>query len=121
MKKLSLFIIALIATMGITVAQAQTVSSVKYSWSAPTAGSPVVEYSVEVRIDGGEWVSHGVTLIPEYIFSNEFEYFKSYEIRVAGVDIVGRQGPFSLASEPYMPDLGPPGTPGTPFLIEVIE
>lgn len=102
-------------------AMGQTVQSVKYSWTAPTAGSPAVQYTIQLRIDGGAWVDHGSSLLTEYVFANEFEYFKTYEVRVAGVDQLGRQGPFSLSSDPYMPDLGPPTAPGTPFLIEVIE
>ena len=41
---------------------------------------------------------------------------QSHQTRVAGVDAENRQGPFSNASDPYMPDAGAPGQPGKPIL-----
>lgn len=120
MKKLFLGIIIGVLILAGT-AFSQTVSSVKYTWTAPTEGSPAVEYTVEYRVDGGNWIAGGTAPTTEFTFLNVFEFFKTYEVRVAGVDIIGRQGPFSLVSDPYMPDQGPPGTPGQPIIVEVIE
>ena len=37
-------------------------------------------------------------------------------MRVAGMDANNRQGIFSVASDPYLPDAGAPGQPGKPIL-----
>jgi len=36
---------------------------------------------------------------------------------VAGVDAQDRQGTWSVSSDPYSPDLGPPGQPGKPMIM----
>ena len=99
----------------------QTVTSVEYQWTASIEGSPAVEYTVQYRVDGGNWIDAGVATTTSWTFENLFEYHKTYEVRIAGVDKLGRQGPFSDPSDPYMPDLGPPGAPGIPTITQVID
>lgn len=94
-----------------------TVPSVTYQWTTPAGGSPVVQYVVEVRVDGGDWVEYLTTSNETVTFVNTLEYLKTYEVRVAGVDALDRQGPFSVPSDPYTPDLGVPGQPGQPIRV----
>ncbi len=105
----ALSILALAAT-----AAAQ--EEVTYTWSAPTTGSPVDHYVVQHSEDGGNWVT-----VDNNAHSNEYVLTAAYDtehsIRVAGVDGQGRQGPWSVASEPYTPTLGAPGQPGQPIAV----
>ena len=39
----------------------------------------------------------------------------THRIRVAGVDALDRQGPFSVPSDPYTPLDSPPSEPGKPI------
>ncbi len=96
-------------------ALAQTTEAVNYSWTAPTTGSAVHHYVVEHSINGGAWVQVATVTINGYTLAAT--YGEAHRIRVAGVDAQGRQGPFSVASEPYTPDLGAPGQPGQPIAI----
>lgn len=82
-------------------------ASLSYSWTVPTDGTPVVSYVVEVKINGE------VTRLADPVFETtvtlmDVEYLHEYQIRVAGVDAEGHQGPFSLWSEPFSPELEAP-------------
>jgi len=44
-------------------------------------------------------------------------YEDEHVVRVAGVDTLDRQGPWSVSSDPYTPTLGSPGAPGKPVAI----
>ena len=66
----------------------------RYTWTEPTYGAQPVHYAVEIRRDGlavEQTRTSGPA--PEYEF--EAFYGRDYEVRVAGVDELGRQGPFS--------------------------
>lgn len=84
-------------------------SSLVYSWTAPTTGTQVVYYVVEVK------VNEEITLQPDLLTGTTFtisdvKYLQKYQIRVAGVDSDGHMGPFSLWSELYeVPELEAPG------------
>ena len=108
--------IMLIATMAFGQT---TVPEVSYQWTAPTEGSPVIEYVIEYRENGGVWVVAGTATSLVYTFTNVFNYLAVYEVRVAGRDALLRQGVFSIPSDPYMPDLGVPGAPGKPLIIQM--
>jgi hypothetical protein len=97
---------------------AQVAPDVTYVWTAPTTGSQVVKYVVELNIDGAGWLPAGEAIGESFTFST-FEFLKSYEVRVAGVDAADRQGPYSVSSDPYMPDLGVPGVPSKPVIIQL--
>lgn len=97
---------------GAALAQEQ----VTYTWTAPTTGSPVDHYVVQHSVDGGAWVTVA-TDVTETTYVLSAEYDHQHQIRVAGVDAQGRQGPFSEPSDPYTPTLGAPGQPGKPVAV----
>lgn len=108
----ALGVLTLLLSQG--AALAQTEVPVNYSWTAPVTGSPVDHYVVEHSLNGGAWTQVGTAS------SNTFTLTASvgdaHQIRVAGVDAQDRQGPYSSPSDPYSPDVGPPGQPGKPIL-----
>jgi len=116
-RKILAMLIAMVLMAGLTFAQ--TVPEVSYEWDAPTLGSEAVKYVVEYRVNGGEWFQYAITDKNVITFIDEFDYLGVYEVRVAGIDILDRQGIFSIPSIPYMPDLGAPGAPGTPLIIQL--
>jgi len=103
-----------LSLIGATSAAAQTVE-VTASWTAPTTGSPVHHYVLQLSTDGGPFVTVGSSTTTEYVM--DLEVGHTYSARVAGVDDQGRSGPYSEDSEPYTPDFGPPGQPGQPMVM----
>ncbi len=96
-------------------AMAQTTMEANYQWAAPSTGSTVAHYVVQLSSDGGAtWTTLGTTDTNTYAVN--LTVGVSHQIRVAGVDAEGRQGVFSDPSEPYTPDPGAPGKPGKPIL-----
>lgn len=97
-------------------ATAQAQEEVTYTWSAPTTGSPVDHYVVQHSEDGGSWIT-----VESALANNTYVLTAAYDVehavRVAAVDAEGRQGPWSIASEPYTPTLGAPGQPGQPIAV----
>lgn len=93
---------------------AQTEVPVNYSWTAPTTGTAVDHYIVEHSINTGQWTQVATTTDNSYTLSATVG--QSHRIRVAGVDSSDSQGPFSLPSDPYLPDFSAPGQPGKPIL-----
>jgi hypothetical protein len=92
---------------------AQTTEDVTYTWTPPTSGAPVDHYVVEHSVDEGPWVQ--VATVVGNTFTLAATLDGSHQIRVAGVDELGRQGPFSEPSDPYTPGEGPPSEPGKPI------
>jgi glyoxylate utilization-related uncharacterized protein len=101
--------------VGTLPAQAQTTVQVTASWTAPTTGSPVHHYVVELSTGGGAYQAAGTTTTLS--ISLTLTVGTTYTVRVAGVDSQSRQGAYSLPSEPYTPTLGPPGQPGKPLVV----
>lgn len=95
-------------------ALAQTELPLNFEWTAPVAGSPVDHYVVQQSVNGGLWVQIATTSSVTYTLNASVG--DSHSIRVAGVDADGRQGVYSVASDPYTPDLGNPGQPGKPII-----
>lgn len=86
--------------------------NLEYTWTPPTEGSAVVYYIVEVVLDGQTITAQ--TVDSNHIFTYEgYTPGESIKVRVAGVDAMGRQGPFSLYSDDYR-DAGAPGACGKP-------
>ena len=112
--KITMFAVLLAAVLPATSAMAQTEMPVSYTWTAPTTGTAVEYYVVEHSVNGGNWTQIGTTT--ENSYTLDATVGQSHQIRVAGVDASDRQGPFSNASDPYMPDAGAPGQPGKPIL-----
>jgi hypothetical protein len=106
--------VLLVAASLAAPASAQTTVTLNYTWDPPTTGSPAVNYVVEHSVNGGPYVQ--IATSPDNTYSLQATVGDEHRIRVAGVDDQDRQGPFSLPSDPYTPDLGPPGQPGTPII-----
>jgi hypothetical protein len=100
---------------GALPAAAQTSVQVTASWNPPTEGSPVVHYVLQLSIDGGNFTT--VATVEGVSHVLELEIDRTYIARVAGVDAQDRQGPWSLPSDPYTPDVGAPGQPGKPMIL----
>jgi hypothetical protein len=111
MKRLILMMMLMLT---VTFAYAQDVE-VSASWIAPTEGSPVVNYVLELSEDGGPYVVYGSTEQTTMILL--LKNFVTYTARVSGIDAQDRQGPWSNPSEPYTVDIGPPGQPGQPIIL----
>jgi hypothetical protein len=103
-----------VLVVGALPAQAQTVQ-VTASWTAPTTGSPVHHYVVQLSTNGGAYQSAGTSTTTS--ISLTLAIGSTYTVRVAGVDAQSRQGVYSLPSDAYTPDLGPPGQPGKPVVL----
>jgi len=97
-------------------AMAQVTQEVRATWTPPTVGNPVVEYVFQLSTDGGPFIDYAVT--EQTTLLVDLEILKTYVARVAGVDANGGQGPWSEDSDPYIPDLGLPGAPGKPLVVE---
>jgi hypothetical protein len=104
---------ALILALASFVVFAQTTENVIFNWTAPTEGTAAVQYFVEHSIDGGPWAR--VATVPTNSYELDATVGQSHRIRVAGVDSTGRQGVWSVPSEPYAPLLSAPGQPGQPY------
>lgn len=84
------------------------VPDARFVWSAPTTGTPVHHYVVQVLVNAD-------TLFFDPVVSEEItfpvEYKNKYYVRVAAVDAGGTQGPMSDWSGLYFPELDPPAPP----------
>ncbi len=108
-------VLAVLSLVGALPAAAQTSVQVTASWNPPTEGSPVHHYVFQLSIDGAPFATVGTVQGTSYQL--ELEVGRTYIARVAGVDAQDRQGPWSLPSDPYSPDVGPPGQPGKPIIL----
>jgi hypothetical protein len=88
---------------------------VTYTWTAPTEGSDVDRYVVQISVNGGEWADF--VSVPTETVTIPETYGQTYVVRVAGIDAQGRQGIYSDTSDPYTPDKGAPSKPGTPIRV----
>jgi ABC-type sugar transport system substrate-binding protein len=111
---LTALLLALAVVGSAAPAAAQTTVEVTYVWTAPSTGSPVDHYVVEHSVNGGGYSQVATTAGTTYTLIATVG--DSHQIRVRGVDAEDRHGPNSLPSEPYVPDIGPPGQPGQPIL-----
>ncbi len=84
---------------------------VTWTWTAPTTGTPVHHYVVEVRVEGGSWVRLTTEPTDNRITMDQTANLV-YEVRVAGVDAQGHQGVWSPISDPDV--YGAPGACGKP-------
>jgi hypothetical protein len=104
--------LVLIVLGGVAMAQEE----VTYTWTAPTTGSAVHHYVFQQSVDEAPFVT-----IDDNVLDNTFvitlDYSLNHVVRIAGVDSLGRQGPWSVSSDPYTPSLGSPGVPGKPVAV----
>lgn len=101
-----------------TMVFAQTTSmNITYHFTAPTTGSLVDYYIVQSSESGTTWTTLSIRPTTNS-FSINVPVGINVQVRVAGVDAQGRQGPWSVASDPFVPDAGAPGAPGKPVMQE---
>ncbi|MCP4571578.1 MAG: hypothetical protein GY838_04440 [bacterium] len=96
---IALVAVLLVAAAGLNSVQAQekVTSNWRFSWTAPTYGTPPSYYVAQIRRDGTEVQT--LTHIGSTTLNIAAEFGHDYEIRVAAVDALERQGPFSGWSE----------------------
>ena len=92
--------------------------NVRYDWTAPVTGSEAVQYQVQTIRAGEDWTAYALTATNSILIAVP-DGIKDFQTRVAGIDLLGRQGPWSAPSDPYSDD-GPPGMPGLPQLIGAV-
>ena len=85
----------------------QSAPDVEFAWTAPTTGTPVHHYVVEVLMNKRD--TQMFDSVPSESIMLPVIYGNKYEVRVAAVDAAGIQGPQSIWSLPYTPELAPPG------------
>ncbi|MEN8006187.1 MAG: hypothetical protein ABFS42_04190 [Candidatus Krumholzibacteriota bacterium] len=85
----------------------QSAPDTEFTWTAPTTGTAVHHYVVEVLIN--ERDTRVFDPVPSESIMLPVVYGNKYRVRVAAVDAAGVQGPHSLWSLPYTPELAPPG------------
>ena len=110
-----LLAVAAVAVVGIGTAlvqenktfNSQSAPDVEFVWSAPTTGSSVHHYVAQVLVNEQD------TLFFDPVMSESImmpvTYGNKYRLRVAAVDAAIIQGPLSMWSLPYAPELAPPG------------
>jgi hypothetical protein len=112
MKRLTQLTIAAAMLLSLCVPAAAQTTNVTYTWTAPTTGSTAVGYEVETSVDGGAFALYTTTTSPSAVVA--VQALTTVIVRVRGVDSLGRKGPYSVNSDPYMNDPGPPGACGKP-------
>jgi hypothetical protein len=89
------------------VFNSQSAPDTEFTWTAPTTGTPVDHYVVEVLTNERE--TELFDPVPSESLMVSVIYGNKYRVRVAAVDASNIQGPYSNWSQPYAPELGPPG------------
>ena len=77
-----------------------------YVWTAPEYGTPVDHYIAQLLVNDVDILTIGPLL--SELARVEVVYGNKYRLRVAAVDAAGTQGPFSVWSAPFTPELAPP-------------
>jgi len=85
----------------------QSAPDVEFAWTAPTTGSAVHHYVAQVLVNEQDTLFFDPVMSPAIMLP--VTYGNKYRIRVAGVDAANIQGPLSMWSVPYAPELAPPG------------
>ena len=89
------------------VFNSQSAPDTEFTWTAPTTGTAVDHYVVVVLINERE--TQSFDSVPSESIMLPVIYGNKYRVRVAGVDASNIQGPYSPWSQPYTPELAPPG------------
>ena len=110
-----LLAVVVVAVVGIGTAlvqenktfNSQSAPDVEFVWTAPTTGSSVHHYVAQVLVNEQDTLFFDPVMSPTIMLP--VTYGNKYRIRVAGVDAANIQGPLSLWSLPFAPELAPPG------------
>ena len=101
-----------VALTGVVLVQANTernkmaAPSVRYTWSAPTSGTPAVSYKAEVKVNDRDLlVFEG---LQDESVTIPVDFGNKYLVRVAALDAQNKQGPWSDWSVAHAPELDPP-------------
>jgi len=100
--------VLLLILLAVSPASAEQLS---WSWTAPVDGTPVHHYVVRVSVDDSAFYLLTQEPTTPTITINQ-EPNREYRLQVAGVDIEGHQGGWSLVSDPDV--WGAPGACGKP-------
>lgn len=115
MKRFLSVLLCIMLLASLTFGQTTAVT-VTWTWTAPTTGSAVHHYVVQTTNNGTTW-----TDVPTQLTTNSYTRSctvgVNIQIRVAGVDAAGRQGVWSDAADPFVPDAGVPGVPSKPVRV----
>lgn len=113
MKRFAKILIALAILAPMTVGAQTTAIPVAYIWTPPTTGSAVHHYELQQSADGSAWIDRAEKpTSPSVTISAAVGV--PIQIRVRGVDSLGRSGLWSDPSAAYIPDAGAPGACGKP-------
>jgi hypothetical protein len=111
MKRLLMILIATAMLLPLVAVTAPI--NVTYTWTAPTTGSPCVSYEVQRSLDNGaSWQVFTTTTSTSAVVAAPD--LTPIIIRVRGVDALARTGVWSMSSDPYTNDPGPPGACSKP-------
>jgi hypothetical protein len=98
------YLIAIILAVAAVPALAQDMVDATAGWSPPTYGTPVVRYVLQHSINEGAWATVDST-ITDTTYTLTISFDDCHRVRVAGVDSLDRQGPYSLPSDSYCPSV----------------
>jgi hypothetical protein len=113
MKRLLMISAAALLLLPAMVGSQTTVINTTYTWTAPTIGSAVHHYVVQTSTDATAWTTLAAQPTSPTI-TIACPVGTNIQVRVAGVDALSRQGVWSVASDPFVPDAGAPGAPSKP-------
>ena len=110
-----LLAVAVVSVVGIGTALVQenknadelSAPETEFVWTRPTTGTPVHHYVAQVLVNEIDTLFFDP--VPNESILLPVIYGNRYRIRVAGVDANDIQGPMSIWSLPYTPELAPPG------------
>lgn len=114
MKRIVQAILVLALLVPLTVSSQTTTMQTTYTWTAPTTGSAVHHYEVQVSAATPVlWVSQ-ITMPTTTTATVTLPVGSAWIVRVRGIDAQGRAGVWSDPSLEYTPDAGAPGACGRP-------
>jgi len=106
------YLIAILLLASLMVPVPARAEMLTWSWDAPTEGTAVVYYVVELSVNDGPFLLLGQQPASNSITIDQTPN-NEYRMRVAGVDSDGHQGGWSEISLPDM--WGAPGACGMPW------
>lgn len=99
--------------IALTVSAQTTAVQTTFTWTAPTTGSACHHYDVQQSVSGGTWTDR-VEKPATTSLAITASVGIPIQIRVRGVDVLGRAGVWSDPSDGWTPDAGAPGACGKP-------